>query len=96
MSHLLPPPPERFDPITERWVTPGGPLPDPERDFFDPNHRESVELVGPIPPELAGSELGAGAGDDAPDSPSARLRRFLLIVLALAAGVALVVLVMTA
>jgi hypothetical protein len=57
MSSIVPPPQERFDPITARWLTPGGPLPDPERDEVDPEHREPVTIVGPVPPELAGAEL---------------------------------------
>lgn len=76
-------------------MTPGGPLHDPERDFFDPDHRERVELVGPIPPELSEAEAGAQADDGVRPSPAALLRRFLLIVLALAAAVALVALVLT-
>jgi hypothetical protein len=56
MSSIVPPPPERFDPITARWLTPGGPLPDPQRDEVDPDHREPVTLVGPVPPELAGAD----------------------------------------
>ena len=54
MTRFLPPPAERFDPITERWVTPGGPLHDPQRDSFDPDHGEPVTLICPIPRELAG------------------------------------------
>lgn len=69
---------------------------DPERDFFDPDHREPVELVGPIPPELAGSDVSSQADDGARrSSPSAPLRRFLLLVLALAVVVALVSLVLS-
>lgn len=34
-------------------MTPGGPLHDPERDGVDPDHTQSVELVGPVPRELA-------------------------------------------
>ncbi len=56
MSSIVPPPQERFDPITARWLTPGGPLPDPARDEVDPEHREPVTIVGPVPPELAGAE----------------------------------------
>ncbi|MBA3019849.1 hypothetical protein [Propionicimonas sp.] len=64
MTRVLPPPMERFDPVTARWVTPGGPLPDPQRDSFDPDHREPVELVGPIPGELAGLDrLATSDGD---------------------------------
>ena len=60
MARVLPPPAERFDPTTALWVSPGGLLYDPQRDDFDPEHGEPLELVGPIPPELAeldGSEI---------------------------------------
>lgn len=64
MNRVLPPPMERFDPVTARWVTPGGPLHDPQRDSFDPDRREPVELVGPIPGELAGLDrLATSDGD---------------------------------
>lgn len=53
MPMATPPPQERFDPIWGRWFTPGGPLHDPEREAVDPEHRLPVELVGPVPPELA-------------------------------------------
>lgn len=56
MTGILPPPAERFDAITARWVTPGGPLHDPQRDSYDPEHGEPLELVRPIPPELAGPD----------------------------------------
>lgn len=56
MARVLPPPSERFDPVTARWVTPGGPLHDPERDSFDPDHGAPVKLVGPIPRELADAD----------------------------------------
>jgi len=52
MTRMVPPPQERFDPITARWLTPGGPLPDPARDAVDPDRREPVTIVGPVPPEL--------------------------------------------
>lgn len=61
-----PPPQERFDPIFGRWFTPGGPLHDPERETVDPEHRLPVELVGPVPPELA------VAATEAPDERRAR------------------------
>ncbi|MFT4110463.1 hypothetical protein [Propionicimonas sp.] len=53
MARVLHPPAERFDPVTARWLTPGGPLQDPQRDDVDPGHREPVTLLGPIPRELA-------------------------------------------
>ncbi len=53
MAQTLPPPPERFDPVTARWLTPGGPLHDPLRDSADPDHTEPVELLDPVPRELA-------------------------------------------
>ena len=53
MAKVLPPPAERFDPITARWLVPGGPLHDPQRDSVDPDHGQQVNLVGPVPPELA-------------------------------------------
>ncbi len=65
MSSIVPPPQERFDPITARWLTPGGPLPDPARDAIDPEHREPVTIVGPVPPELnvlGDAHLRDGAG----------------------------------
>jgi len=65
MSSIVPPPQERFDPITARWLTPGGPLPDPQRDEIDPDRREPVTIVGPIPPELnvlGDAHLREGAG----------------------------------
>ena len=55
MAQVLPPPAERFDPITARWLVPGGPLHDPQRDSVDPDHGLHVTLVGPVPPELAES-----------------------------------------
>lgn len=62
MPQALPPPPERFDPITARWLTPGGPLHDPELEALDPDHSLPVELVGPVPPELEAPSPGAGRG----------------------------------
>lgn len=53
MAKILPPPAERFDPITARWLVPGGPLHDPQRDSVDPDHGQQVSLVDPVPPELA-------------------------------------------
>jgi hypothetical protein len=61
MTSIVPPPPERFDPITARWLTPGGPLPDPARDALDPDHREPVTVVGPLPPELAAADEALAA-----------------------------------
>lgn len=66
MPTAMPPPPERFEPITARWLTPGGPLPDPELQAVDPGHRMPVELVGPVPPELEepppGAAVASGSG----------------------------------
>jgi hypothetical protein len=79
-----PPPQERFDPIFARWYTPGGPLYDPELAAVDPEHQLPVELVGPVPPELAvaaaeapdeptGSvPVGSGAATEAPDGRGGR------------------------
>lgn len=53
MTSMVPPPQERFDPITARWLTPGGPLPDPQRDELDPDRLEPVDVLEPLPPELA-------------------------------------------
>jgi hypothetical protein len=78
MTGILPPPAERFDPITARWVTPGGPLHDPQRDTFDPAHGEPLELVGPIPRELA--ELDEpGISDGHSGARSWRRRRWILL-----------------
>ena len=78
MTRVLPPPSERFDPITARWVTPGGPLHDPQRDSFDPDHREPVELVGPIPRELAGLD-GPGISDGHSGAGRWRRRRWVIL-----------------
>lgn len=56
MAEVMPPPSGRFDPVTGLWATLGGPLPDPQRDANDPDRRESVVLVGPIPVELSETE----------------------------------------
>lgn len=82
MARLLPPPSERFDPITARWVTPGGPLHDPQRDSLDPDHGEPVMLVDPIPRELA--DLDATATRDGP-SGADRSRRGRWVLLAVVA-----------
>ncbi|MCA0295185.1 MAG: hypothetical protein LCH96_07705 [Actinobacteria bacterium] len=80
MARRLPPPDDRFDPITARWLTPGGPLHDPERGDIDPD--ETVTLVGPIPRELAA--LGTGSSDaGSSTNPYRRFRWALLIVLAI-------------
>jgi len=78
MARLLPPPSERFDPVTARWVTPGGPLHDPQREDFDPYHREPLKLVGPIPPELAGLD-GPGTSDPYRGAKQWRRRRWMLL-----------------
>ena len=78
MARILPPPAERFDPITARWLTPGGPLHDPQRDSFDPDHGEPVELVDPIPPELAEFD-GTGTPRRHSDVDGARRRRWVLL-----------------
>ena len=78
MARILPPPAERFDPITARWVTPGGPLHAPQRDSLDPDHDEPLELVAPIPPELAGMQWTDG--DLQQQAPGRwRRRRWLLL-----------------
>ena len=78
MTRILPPPAERFDPITARWVTPGGPLHDPQRDSFDPEHGEPLELVRPIPPELAGMDR-AEISDPYRNARRWRRRRWMLL-----------------
>lgn len=78
MARILPPPAERFDPITARWITPGGPLHDPQRDRVDPGHGDPLELVGPIPPELAGLE-GTDTSDPQRDARRWRRRRWMLL-----------------
>lgn len=83
MARRLPPPEDRFDPITARWLTPGGVLHDPERGDLDPT--EPVTLVGPVPRELAA--LGTGAPDTGRDPSTDPYRRFrvaTLIVFAIA------------
>ncbi|MCB0910378.1 MAG: hypothetical protein KDB60_02030 [Propionibacteriaceae bacterium] len=78
MDRALPPPPERFDPITARWLTPGGPLHDPQRDGLDPDHDEPVSLVDPVPRELAGPDRPVARDVD---GAARRRRRILLAVL---------------
>mgnify|MGYP006914498458 CR=1 FL=1 len=82
MARILPPPPERFDPITARWLTPGGPLHDPERESFDPDHVQPVELIGPISRELIDS------GADVSDGHANRVARHRrgLVTVGLASG----------
>ena len=79
MPESVPPPPERFDPITARWHLPGGPLPDPHRHEFDPDDQQ-VTLIGPVPRELAEADVTT-VRSSAP-SPAARLRWAVLTVLA--------------
>lgn len=86
MARMLHPPQERFDPITARWLTPGGPLTDPQRDSIDPGHAEPVSLVGPVPRELAEPD---GSVNDAGRRSAAATRRRRLIMLAVLTFVAL-------
>jgi hypothetical protein len=58
------------------------PLRDPQRDDFDPEYREPLEMVGPIPPELAGP---GGWEISDPRGGAKRWRRRRWMVLALAA-----------
>jgi hypothetical protein len=83
MPLVLPPPVERFDPITARWLTPGGPLHDPARDEVDPEGMEPVRLIAPIPPELADwDDQTRGAGRESIGiSASRRFRSATLAVL---------------
>lgn len=82
MARILPPPAERFDPITARWLTPGGPLHDPQRDSLDPDHGEPVRVVEPVPRELAEADEPSARRTGA-----ARKRQLLVLaVVALAAG----------
>ncbi len=90
MARILPPPAERFDPITARWVTPGGPLHDPQRDDFDPDHREPLTLVDPIPRELAGLD-GTELSDPLRGEKRWRRRRWMLLAFVVFALVALIV-----
>lgn len=88
MDKVVPPPSERFDPITARWLVPGGPLQDPLRDSVDPDHGQQVSLVGPIPPELA--EPDARPSEDRSHQVRRRwmvLAMVVLTVLAIALGV---------
>ena len=86
MARILPPPPERFDPITARWVTPGGPLHDPQREGTGPDQGEPVTLVDPIPEELAQPSLEVRTGT----GPAQRLRWAVLAVLALVVAAILI------
>jgi ferric-dicitrate binding protein FerR (iron transport regulator) len=90
MARILPPPAERFDPITARWVTPGGPLHDPQREDFDPDHAEPLTLVGPIPRELAGLD-GTELNDPHRSARLWRRRRWMLLTLVACAVAALIV-----
>jgi hypothetical protein len=76
MSRVLPPPEERFDPITARWLVPGGPIHDPQRDSVDPRHDEHLTLVEPVPPELAAADDPGDAGT----APTRRWRRRWLLI----------------
>lgn len=85
MPASVPPPPERFDPITARWQIPGGPLPDPNRHEFDEDDPQ-VTLIAPVPAELA----DPGPAERSPTrSPAARMRWAILSVLAIGATAAL-------
>ena len=47
MPTFVPPPEQRFDPITARWLTPGGPLYDyPARPLIGFNEELADELRG--------------------------------------------------
>nr|WP_300145627.1 hypothetical protein [Propionicimonas sp.] len=85
MAQVLHPPPERFEPITARWLVPGGPVPDPERNAVDPGHSEPVTLVGRLPRELDGT---VASGE--PLGPW-RARRAALLVFAVVALTAMVI-----
>jgi hypothetical protein len=78
MVRVLPPPEERFDPVTARWLTPGGPLHDPQRDSLDPEHAQPMRLIDPIPCELAESESLTGSVDK--DALRAAWRRRWLVI----------------
>ena len=79
MTAHVPPPEQRFDPITARWLTPGGPLFDPDRAAMDDD--EAVTLIGPIPDELAHASNPPGSAVN----PYARMRRVVLVTLAVVA-----------
>ena len=70
MPTFVPPPEQRFDPITARRLTPGGPLFDPDRTAMDDGDLP-VTLVGPVPRELR--HISGHAGTSV--NPYARMRR---------------------
>jgi len=86
MPASVPPPPERFDPITARWQIPGGPLPDPNRNEFDEDDQQ-VTLIAPVPAELA--EAKPDERSSARRSPAARMRWAILSMLAIGCTAAL-------
>ncbi len=88
MTRILPPPPERFEPVTARWLVPGGPLHDPERDAVDPSHNEPITLVGAPPRELAGAVV---PDDPAQLARSRRRRRLVALAFVLVALGALII-----
>ena len=86
MPASVPPPPERFDPITAQWQTPGGPLPDPDRHDFDENDQQ-VTLIGPVPAELADAHEVERSSPGR--SPAERMRWAILSILAVGCTAAL-------
>lgn len=90
MPPALPPPPERFDPITARWLTPGGPLHDPELEALDPDHSLPVELVGPVPRELAGATAETARGGTRPRPGRVAIALWVILALVAAGGAGLV------
>lgn len=69
--------------ITARWLTPGGPLHDPEAEGLD--HAEPLTLVDPVPPELSGWTAEQAIG------PEGRRRRWLVLAFLLLMVVAILV-----
>lgn len=89
MAAALPPSEGRFDPITGLWTNPDGLPADPERVDADPDGRQPVALVGPVPPELAEPASAVGTSGSGP-TPAQRLR-WVILALVLVAVIALVV-----